>query len=133
MTEQIDIDAGAARVAHWRGAPMGYGIPGAYSYIEWEAAIRRADVRRQSIVGGIVLAKAQHRVLTAQLDATRTTAKNLLSNLTSAKETALIDLGNPEAGDDAISALSTLTAAIEAVLLSLHNVPDLTYEAYRDA
>lgn len=131
MTDQIDIDAGAARLAHWRGEPMG-NPPKPYSYNEWEAAIRRADIRRQSIVGAVVLAKAQHEVLAGQLSAARTTAKNLLSNLTSAKETALVDLDNPEAGDSAMSALSTLIAAIEVALLSLHNVPDLTYEAYRD-
>jgi hypothetical protein len=131
LTEQIDIDAGAARIAHWRGEPMG-NPPKPYSYDEWAGAIRRADVRRQAIVGAIVLAKGQHEVLAGQLSATRTTAKSLFSTLSEVKEAALVDLDNPEAGDAFITALSTLSVAIDAALLALTYVPSLSYEVYRD-
>jgi hypothetical protein len=107
-------------------------VPKVYSYEEWAAAIKRADVRRQSIVGGVILARAQHEVLKGQLATTRTTALNLSSTLADVKATAVVDLDNPEAGDAFTTALTTLTAAIDAALLALTNVPGLTYEGYRD-
>ncbi|WP_373503033.1 hypothetical protein [Aestuariivirga sp.] len=128
----LEATAGTLIVADSRGEDVRAAKQTLTDQVDGPEALRLAGQRQLDVVYGTRLAGSQAGILVTQINAATTTATALKANLQAVKAIAETDLDNPDAGDAAITALTTLLTAMATAKAAVSLIPNLRYETYRD-